>query len=296
MVEVMRGIFPVLQTPVDGDGGLDMASLEKEVRFCIDCGAHGLVFPVLGSEFQYLTEGERQRLLEVVVGQAGGQVPVVAGVAGTSKAVALECARGAARTAADAFIALPPYLSGATADEIRDYYAAIAAVAQRPVFIQHTQAGLSAAFMRQLFEEVEHIDYLKEEAPPSAHQISAVVGAVGDACLGVFGGGHGRWMMSELRRGATGFMPAAEMVDVHVQVWEAYQAGDEVGARRLFNQLLPHINLILLLGLGVCKEVLVRRGVLASAQMRIPGSQVLDEEDHREIDAILADLAPLLRV
>ncbi len=295
MDQIMHGIFPVVQTAVTDDGELDIPSLEKEVGFCIDCGVHGLVFPVLGSEFQYLTEGERQQLLEVVVAQAGGQVPVVAGVAGTSKAQALECARRAATTQADAFIALPPYLSGATAAEMGDYYKAIAQVAQRPVFIQHTQAGLSASFMRQLFEEVEHIDYLKEEAPPSAHQISAVVGQIGDACLGVFGGGHGRWMMSELRRGATGFMPAAELVDVHVQVWDAFQAGDEAGARRLFNQLLPHINLILLLGLGVCKEVLVRRGVLASAQMRIPGSQQLDEEDQREIDAILADLAPLLR-
>src|SRR3954468_5813908 len=46
----MRGIFPVLQTPLDADGELDIASLRREVRFCIEAGAHGLVFPALGSE------------------------------------------------------------------------------------------------------------------------------------------------------------------------------------------------------------------------------------------------------
>jgi 4-hydroxy-tetrahydrodipicolinate synthase len=103
-------------------------------------------------------------------------------------------------------------------------------------------------------------------------------------------------MLSELHRGASGFMPAVEAVDVHVQVWEAYQAGDEAGARRIFNQLLPLVNLILILGLKVCKEVLVRRGVIAGAAMRAPGVGELDEADQRELDQILRDLQPLFRV
>ena len=100
--------------------------------------------------------------------------------------------------------------------------------------------------MRDLFAEVEHISYLKEEQMPSAHEISAVVKEVKEGCLGVFGGGHGRWMLSELRRGAIGFMPAVEAVDIHVQIW-AFQAGDEARAREIFNALLPQINLLLLL-------------------------------------------------
>ena len=56
MSEPMRGIFPVLQTPLDADGELDIASLRREVCFCIEAGAHGLVFPALGSELQYLSD------------------------------------------------------------------------------------------------------------------------------------------------------------------------------------------------------------------------------------------------
>src|SRR5215510_1307402 len=111
MSKPMRGIFPVLQTPLDEHGELDSASLEREVRFCIAAGAHGLVYPVLGSEFQYLSDRERQQMVEVVVGEAAGQVPVVVGVAGSSAAVAVEHARHAARIGAAAVIALPPYIS-----------------------------------------------------------------------------------------------------------------------------------------------------------------------------------------
>ncbi|MBI2502185.1 MAG: dihydrodipicolinate synthase family protein [Candidatus Latescibacteria bacterium] len=296
MAERFQGLFPVLQTPVGPGGEIEVDSLRREVDFCVQAGAHGLVFPVLGSEFQFLTDTERRQLVEVVIKQAAGRIPVVAGAAGTVWQVAAEHARHAAGAGADAVIALPPYLSGGTRAEIRQYYEAVAKAAGIPVFIQHSQAGMDASLLAELLSEVEHIRYIKEEMHPSAHQISAVVQGAGEACWGVFGGAHDRWMLSELRRGATGFMPAVEAVDVHVQVWEAWQAGDQTRARQVFNQLLPLINLILIMGLPVCKEVLVRRGVFKSAALRTPGTLGLDAEDHRELDAILEGIRPLFRV
>jgi len=294
MTEVMKGIFAVMQTPLKENGDLDVGSLEKQTSFCIECGAHGLVYPVLGGEYQFLSEGERARLVEVVVKTAAGQVPVVAGVAGPVKEVAVECTTAAVNAGADAVVALPP--TGGRQAEVREYYEAIAAAAGRPVFLQHTSGGLSANFMRELFAEVEHIDYLKEEQQPSAHQISAVIDEVKEGCLGVFGGGHGRWMLSEMRRGASGFMPAAEAIDVHVQIWDAFQAGDERKARDIFNLLLPQINLIMAVGLHVCKQILVRRGAIDCARMRAPGSPLMDAEDQRELEVIMADLAPYFKV
>ncbi len=296
MSTVMRGIFPVLQTAVGSDGDLDEPRLRQQVDFCIEAGAHGLVYPVLGSEFQYLSQDQRHQMAGAVVDQAAGRIPVVVGVAGTSQADALEHARHAATTAADAVIALPPYIANGTPGQVEDYYRAIAAAVEVPVFIQHTSGGISVDLMRRLFAEVDNISYLKEEMAPSAHQISAVVDQVGDDCLGIFGGGFGRWMLSELDRGATGFMPGAESVDVHVQIWDAYQAGDKRRARDLYNQLLPLLNLCLSLGIPLCKEVLVRRGVFSSAKMLTPGAQTLDGADHRELDIIMDDLRPLFKV
>ena len=83
----MQGIFPVLQTPLDANGDLDVDSLRREVAFCIAAGAHGLVYPALGSELQYLSDQERQRLVEVVVGEAAHRVPVVVAVSVVNSAV-----------------------------------------------------------------------------------------------------------------------------------------------------------------------------------------------------------------
>ena len=193
-------------------------------------------------------------------------------------------------------IALPPYPGQPGRDELLSYYRAIAEAAGRPVFIQHTHAGMDAAFIERLLRDIPNVEYVKEESDPSAHQISALVARCGAVSSGVFGGAHGRWMLSELRRGATGFMPATELTDVHVQIWDAWQAGNRERAREVFNRLLPLINLLGLLGLPACKEVLVRRGVFGSTATRVPGSPRLDDEDHRELDAVLANLQPLLRV
>ena len=294
MSEDFRGIFPVLETPFRNDGSVDPETLAREVEFSVTAGAHGLVYPVLGSEFQYLADDERHQMVETVIKTAAKRIPVVTGVAATSAPAALAHARHAADHGADAVVALPPFPGSPALDEVESYYRMIAS-AGLPVFIQHTDPGMNPAFLGRIMTEIEHVDYIKEESEPSAHQISAVIEQAGEHCKGVFAGAHGRWMLSELDRGASGFMPAAEMIDVHVQIWDAWQRGDRAEARRIFNTLLPLINLLGLIGLRTCKHMLAKRGVFENTNMRIPGSVELDEADERELDAVFEGLKPLLR-
>jgi len=296
MSERLHGIFPVLQTPLDRAGNLDANSLSREVDFCIAAGAHGLVYPALGSELQYLSDRERQQLVEVVLRTAGERAPVVVAVSAPSAAIAAEHARHAAHVGARALMALPPYITPGTPDEVLAYYRAIGQAADLPIVVQNAAPGMAPASLVRLLNEVAQIRYIKEEASPSAHNISAVLSAVGERCEGIFGGAFGRWMLSELRRGARGFMPAAEVTDVYVQVWEAFEIGDEARARTIFNLILPLINQLMLLGLRVSKAVLVRRGVFQGTLMRMTGALDLDADDQRELDAILDDLRPYFRI
>ncbi len=295
MNDMMRGIFPVLQSPFREDDALDLESLRREVDFCVEMGSHGLVYPVLSSEFQFLTDEERRTGVEAVIDANRGRIPVVAGVAGASAAIAIDYARHAADMGADAVIALPPYVSTASKDEQFAYFRGIAVAADRPVFVQHNLPDMDSAFIARLVREIDNVGYVKEEAPPSAHNISGLFEALDGVDVGVFGGASGRWMLSELERGASGFMPATQVVEIYVQIWDAWQSGDSRKARDLLDRLMPLINLTALLGLTFNKEVLVRRGVFATARMRQPGAVKLDEFDLREIDEVLTRLEPLLR-
>jgi 4-hydroxy-tetrahydrodipicolinate synthase len=126
--------------------------------------------------------------------------------------------------------------------------------------------------------------------------MSAIMARAGDACQGVMGGVGGRYLLDEYRRGACGTMPACQTTDVHVAVWNALEAGDETGARRLFNRLLPLLNLEARYAVGIYKEILKRRGVIAHATVRGRVSPALDAFDHQELDVVLGDMAELFTI
>jgi len=85
----MRGVYPVLVTPFDERGELDLEGLERCVAFCLEAGAQGVVALVNASEFTTLSDAERRRIADRGVGTVAGQFPVVLGVsAGTARLAA----------------------------------------------------------------------------------------------------------------------------------------------------------------------------------------------------------------
>jgi 4-hydroxy-tetrahydrodipicolinate synthase len=293
----MRGVFTIPVTPFDRDGALDEAALRRCAEFCVHAGAHGLVAPVNASEFTSLTDAERLRVAAVVVETVGRRRPVVIGVSGTSGRHAATFARDARRIGADAVIAMPPYVRKAAGDEILEYFRVVAGAAELPVFIQNYQAPvgtpLSAAVLGRIVREVDGVEYVKEETLPAGHVITEVLRQAGPRLRGVMGGMAGRFLLDEHRRGICGTMPACEVTDVHVQLWDALEAGDDKRARAIYQRLLPLLTIEWLYGASVYKEVLRRRGVIQSTVTRDAGLHRLDEFDHKELDAILADVSEL---
>ena len=168
-----RGVFTITSTPFDDQLQLDEAGLRRIIDFCIGCGAHGLVYPVNASAFTTLTDEERIQASRIVVEQCAGRIPVAMGVAGVCKEHAALFAKEARAMGADAVIAMTPYVNKIQEDDlIVEYYAAIAAAAHLPVFIQNHGVGteLSVKTMLRVIHEVEYVDYIKEETFPVTHK------------------------------------------------------------------------------------------------------------------------------
>jgi dihydrodipicolinate synthase/N-acetylneuraminate lyase len=293
-----RGVFAIPVTPFSPDGDLDIASLRRCVDFCVAAGAGGVVAPVNASEFFTLTETERKTVVETVVEQTNGRVPVVAGVSGSSTQVAVEIARHAGQAGADSVMAMPPFVRHPNTDEIVEFYGAVAQAAGVPVWIQDyvgpMGTPMAPPLLARLLREIPGVDYLKEETALAPHVMTQVQALAGDALKGIMGGMAGRYLLDEYARGAVGTMPACEVTDAHVAVWNALEAGEESVARRLFRELLPLLNIEAMYSFVVYKEVLYRRGIIACPKTRAPGAPTLDEGSSRELDLILRDLAPLL--
>jgi 4-hydroxy-tetrahydrodipicolinate synthase len=299
VAEPFRGVFTIPCTPFTENGALDEESLRREIAFCLAAGAHGIVAPVNASEFSSLTDEERRQVATQIVAEVAGRVLVVIGVSGVSDVVAAGFARHAREIGADAVIAMPPYVRKAGPAEIVAYYRAVAEAARIPVFIQDFVAPIGtpmpAELMARMLREIEHVDYVKEETIPAGHVMTQLFELAGDALRGVMGGMAGRYLLDEYRRGACGTMPACEITDCHVQLWVALEAGAETRAREIFNRMLPLLNYEALFGVTLYKEILFRRGVIRCPRTR-GGIGPLDAFDHRELDAILAELSPLFTV
>jgi len=166
--ETYRGIFTIPSTPFREDGEIDVPSFRRSVDFCVECKAHGLVYPVNASEFTSLSDAERFELSEVLVEQNNGRIPAIIGVAGLTAECAAKFAAHAREIGADGVIAMPPYIKRQPLSRqvIFDYYRRIAEAAKMPVFIQNYSppvgTDMSAEFLLELCRGIDYVDYVKE--------------------------------------------------------------------------------------------------------------------------------------
>jgi 4-hydroxy-tetrahydrodipicolinate synthase len=295
-----RGVYAIPPTPFTDDDQVDEPSLRRCVDFCVENGADGIVAPVNASEGPFLTDGERRRLVEVVVEQTNRRIPVVAGVSAQSTRASVEYARQAEAAGADSVMAMPPFIRHPSVDEIPVFYAELGRATRLPIWIQNYVAPvgtpMSAALVARLLREIENVQYVKEETALAPQMITQISALAGDDCKGIMGGMAGRYLLDEHARGACGTMPACEAVDAHAAVWAALEAGDEATARERFRLLLPLLTYEAMYSVVVYKEVLRRRGVIASATMRGYKSSPLDALDHRELDVLMAGVEDLFTV
>ena len=295
--DTMQGVFPILVTPFDENSRIDEDSLRRLVEFNLQAGVHGLGV-ALGSEVFKLSEAEREQVTRIVVDQAGGRVPVVinTGAAGTDLAV--EYSRTAERNGAGALMIIPPSFMPAGPDEIREYYRAISDAVGIPIFIQDTPgAPVSSPLARQIAEECRWVRYIKVESVPVTVKVADMVAGAGDRLV-VFGGAGGSYFIEEMRRGSVGTMPFCSQPEAFVEVWKLCRSGNEAAARALFDRAIAPVNRITGQGTGIFyyvhKEILRRRGVIRTAQVRSPAPPV-DPLTQRELQHVLDELYPVDR-
>jgi dihydrodipicolinate synthase/N-acetylneuraminate lyase len=302
MAETFRGYYAIALTPFNELGDLLLDELAREADWIVRAGGHGVVWPVNDSEQYTLAAAERARGYQVVVEAVRGRIPVVAGVADTSKAGAAILAEAAAQAGADAIIAVPPWSVKMTSlTLIEDFYRTVAEAAGLPMFIQNLGgmmgSNLASTTVAQLCEAIPLAQYVKEERDPHGVYVSELIGLHHPAVKAVFTGGHRLGMVASHKRGAGGCIASADLTDVCARIWNLMEAGDEAAARQVqdaeavvrkaLGDLPYHAGL---------KEILKRRGVFSTNSRRSLGVTVFDESHLEELEHGLAVVAPYLSV
>src|SRR5919112_5872741 len=128
MRQTWTGCGTALVTPFTRDGALDEAGVTRLARRQIDAGIHFLVPCGTTGESPTLSDEERLRVVELVVEEAAGRVPVLAGAGGYDTREVIRSARRMQAAGASGLLSVTPYYNKPTPDGLVQHYASIAAV------------------------------------------------------------------------------------------------------------------------------------------------------------------------
>ncbi len=131
----LRGVYPAIVTPFTAADRLDEAALAKVTDYVIEGGVHAIMSTGGTGEFPHLDREERRRATEIVVRQARGRVPVIAGTAGASTREAIHLSQDAQAAGAAAAILTPPYYFRLPAPSLIEHFRLVAKELDIPVVV-----------------------------------------------------------------------------------------------------------------------------------------------------------------
>ncbi len=290
MTPKISGIFNILATPFKADYSLDLDSLKKLVEFQLDKGAYGLtILGVLGEAAKMNVE-ERRQVVKTVIETVAGRVPVVVGTSHEDLATCITLSKAAFASGAAGVMIAPPRMVKPTDDQIIGLYSDIAAQVDQPIVVQDfppvNGVIMSADMLAKLADKISNARYLKLEDPPLMEKIGAIRERTDK--FEIFGGLGGMFLLEELRRGASGTMTGFAFTEILVAVYQAFEKGDYLTAEQIFDKYLPLIRYENqpIINLTIRKEILYRRGAMATATLRNPFVPI-DAGTHDEIGWVL---------
>ena len=241
MRQAFTGCGTALVTPFTRSGGLDEAAVRRLARRQIDAGIHFLVPCGTTGETPTLTPDERLRVVEIVVEEAKGKVPVLAGAGGYNTHEVIETAQQMARAGADGILSVTPYYNKPTPEGLFQHYKAIADAVPLPVIVYNvpgrTGVNVDVATVVRL-SALPNIAGVKE-ASGNVTQMCEICGAVPDGFLVL--SGDDVLTLPVMSIGGRGIVSVAsnEVPSEMARMVEAAETGDFAAARRLHRELLP---------------------------------------------------------
>ena len=176
-----QGSLVAMVTPFH-DGRVDEAKLRELVEFHVANGTDGLVPCGTTGESPTLTHEEHKRVVEIVVQQARGRLPVVAGTGSNSTAEAIELTRHAAEAGATGALLVTPYYNKPTQHGLFEHFRTIAqAVPDLPLIVYNIQGRTAVNVETETMARLAEIPNIVgvKEASGSLDQMTAVILACG---------------------------------------------------------------------------------------------------------------------
>jgi len=186
----------------------------------------------------------------------------------------------------------PPRMPKLNSAAVVAHYKALADAVDLPIIVQDYPpiAGfaMEPALLARIAKEIPSARTIKLEDPPTPFKTARILEAAGDTKVQIFGGLGGVFLLEELISGATGAMTGFAFPEILARIMKHWNAGEHDAAADVFYRAVPLMRFEFQEGIGMAirKEVLRRRGALASAATRAPAG-ALDAPTKQSLDRVL---------
>ena len=244
MRRAWTGCGTALVTPFTRDRAVDEAGVRRLAKRQIDAGIHFLVPVGTTGESPTLSEDERVRVVELIVEEAAGRVPVLAGAGGYDTREVIHVGRRMKRVGATGLLSVTPYYNKPTPEGLFQHYSAIAGEVGLPIVVYNvpgrTGCNVDVGTLVRL-AAVPNIVGVKE-ASGNVSQMCEVCRAVPESFIVLSGddvltlplmavGGHGIISVS-----------ANEAPTAMSRMVELAEANDFAAARKIHARLMPLLS------------------------------------------------------
>lgn len=240
-----EGIIVPMATPFREDGALDEEGLRKLSAWLISKGVNGL-YPVSGcGEAPKLTLAEKKRMIEAVVSESDGRVPVLPCTDHGSLTDTLELTTFAEQAGCDGVVVIPPnfwWLKYPEEDILFDYFRRVTGAIDIPVMVYDNGYGLSVNLLERL-SKIDNVRALKDSTPDFGRMATKF--AALHKRIAIFPGQE-PLLLPGLSLGAAGGVCSGFNVypEPMIRMYRAFREGRFEEARRMHEEFIPLWNAI----------------------------------------------------
>ena len=235
------GVGTALVTPFTAAGAVDEAAVQRLARRQIDAGVHFLSPCGTTGEAPTLSDDEKVRVVELVVEEAEGRIPILAGAGGYSTREVIELVDRMERAGADGILSVTPYYNKPTPIGLFEHYKAISESTALPIIVYNvpgrTGVNVDVVTLARI-AELKNIVAVKE-ASGNLEQITEICETLPESFIVL--AGDDELVMRVLALGGHGVISvvANEVPADMVQIVNKVQENELEFAQKLYDRLLP---------------------------------------------------------
>lgn len=230
----IKGVIPALITPMNSDESINLSALGQQVERQLEGGVHGIFCFGTNGEGYILSGAEKRQVLETVVEQVKGRVPVYAGTGCVSTRETIQQSRMAKEVGADVLSIITPSFALASQNELYDHYKAVAEAVDMPIVLYNIPARTGNTLQPATVERLSKIPNIvgaKDSSGNFDHLLQYIEHTRG----GDFGvlSGNDSLILWNLYAGGTGGIAGCANVYPHTMasIYNCFMAGELEKAR-----------------------------------------------------------------